>query len=285
MRATDGNRDVGDRVRARRALADERESLRARLFDLLDPVLTALGLVTAVLLVVEFAAALTPRQAAWVDRAQLAIWAVFAVEFAVQFALAPDKLRYLRGHWPAALAVALPAFRAFRVLRAARALRSLRLVRLLGGANRAMGALRAMLHGRQFGYLVAMTLLVVALATAGIQALERDRPGANIRTFGDALWWAACMVTTINNEKYAVSPEGRALAVLLRIYAAAIFGLVTANIASYLVGRRQEERAGEPQGGEDTTRALLAEVRQLRAELRGRLPNEGDGANPALPER
>lgn len=251
-----------------RALADERETLRAQLFDLLDPVLTALGLVTAALLVVEFAADLTPRQATWVDRAQLAIWAIFAVEFAVQFALAPRKLPFLRGHWPAAIAVALPAFRAFRVLRAARALRSLRLVRLLGGTNRAMGALRAMLRGRQFGYLAALTLLVVALATAGIQILERDQPGANIRTLGDALWWASCMITTINNEKYAVSPEGRILAVLLRVYAAAIFGLLTANIASYFVGQRREEWATRADGAAHETRELLEEVRRLRAELR-----------------
>ena len=278
MRATGEGEDVDGRDRERRALADERESLRAQLFDLLDPALTALGLVVAALLVAEFAADLTPRQAAWVDRAQLAIWALFTVEFAVQFALAPRKLAFLRGHWLAALAVVLPAFRAFRLVRAARALRSLRLVRLLGGTNRAMRALRAMLRGRQFGYLVALTLLVVALGAAGIRALERGQPGATIHTLGDALWWAACLVTTINSEKYAVSPEGRVLAVLLRVYAAAIFGLLTANIASYLVGRRQAEQADEPEGGKQATGALLEEVRQLRAELRARRPDgEGNG--------
>ena len=119
MRATGGDED--DRVPARQELAEERESLREQLFDLLDPVMTALGLVTAVLLVVEFAADLSPRQATWVDRAQLAIWAIFTVEFAVQFGLAPRKLHFLRGHWLAAIAVVLPAFRAFRILRAARA--------------------------------------------------------------------------------------------------------------------------------------------------------------------
>lgn len=33
--------------------------------------------------------------------------AVLLVEFAGQLVLAPDKLRYLRGHWLAAIAVAL----------------------------------------------------------------------------------------------------------------------------------------------------------------------------------
>ena len=243
----------------RRALADERESLRAQLFDWLDPVMTVLGLATAVLLLVEFAADLSPRQAAWVSRAQQVIWAAFAVEFAVQFVLAPRKLHFLRGHWLAAIAVALPALRVFRALRAARALRSLRLVRLLGGTNRAMKALRAMLRGQQFGYLVALTLLAVAAGTVGIAYFERGQPDAVIRSFGDALWWAACMVTTINNEKYVVSPEGRILGVLLRLYAVSIFGLVTANIASYFVGQRQA------QASEDS--ATAAELRRLRAEV------------------
>ena len=250
-------------------LAELRELLRVQLFDLLDPVLTALGLLTAILLIVEFVADLTPRQAVWVERAQLAIWAIFAIEFAVQFVLAPRKLRFLRGHWLAALAVVLPFLRVFRALRAARALRSLRLVRLLGGTNRAMGTLREMLRGRQFGYLVALTLLVFALGTAGIVVFERDQTEATIRTLGDAVWWAACVITTINNEKYAVSPEGRVLAVLLRVYAVAIFGLLTANIASYVVGRRQEEQAAAlSRGPDEATLALREEVRQLRADLR-----------------
>jgi len=265
MRSTDED----GRALGRQGLADEREGLREQLFNLLDPILTALGLVTAIILVVEFVAELSPRQAAWIDRAQLAIWVVFTVEFAVQFGLAPRKLHFLRGHWLAAIAVVLPAFRVLRLLRAARALRSLRLVRLIGGTNRAMNALRAMLRGRQFGYLVAATLLVGALGTAGILVFERDQPGANIITAGDALWWASCMITTINNEKYAVSPEGRVLAVLLRVYAAAIFGLVTANIASYFVGRRQEEAAAGTAATGTAEQANAEEMRRLREEMRG----------------
>ena len=273
----------GDRL----ALAEERESLRAQLFDWLDPIMTGLGLLALLLLLLEFAADLSPRQATWVGRAQLAIWAIFALEFAVQFTLAPAKLRYLRTHWLAAIAVALPALRVFRALRAVRALRSLRLIRLIGGTNRAMRALREILRGRQFGYLVALTLLVVAASSAGIHVFERDQPEATIRTVGDAVWWAACTVTTINSEKYAVSLEGRVLAVLLRVYAVAIFGLLTANIASYLVGKRQAEAAaaaaasGPPETG-DGMAALVEEVRRLREEVRA-LAARGTEASASQP--
>ena len=269
-----------ERDARRRELAEERESLREQLFDWLDPVMTILGLVTAILLLVEFAADLSPRQAAWVGRAQQVIWAVFAVEFAVQFVLAPNKLRFLRTHWLAAISVPLPAFRAFRALRAARALRSLRLIRLIGGTNRAMKALRRILRGRQFGYLVAITVLAVAVGAVGSYFFKRDQAEASIRTFGDALWWAACMVTTINNEKYAVSPEGRVLAVLLRVYAAAIFGLVTANIASYFVGKRQEEAAAEGAVGAPDAAAMAEELRRLREEVQALTALLARGAPP-----
>lgn len=280
MRSTDD----GSRALDRQGLADEREGLREQLFNLLDPIMTALGLVTAIILVVEFVAELSPQQAAWIDRAQLAIWAIFTVEFAVQFGLAPRKLHFLRSHWLAAIAVVLPAFRVMRLLRAARALRSLRLVRLIGGTNRAMNALRAMLRGRQFGYLVAATLLVGVLGTAGILVFERDQPDANILTAGDALWWASCMITTINNEKYAVSPEGRVLAVLLRVYAAAIFGLVTANIASYFVGRRREEAAEGTAAPWAVEPAIAEEVRQMREEMRGLRQSLDAAASRVRPE-
>lgn len=268
-----------------RSLAAERERLRAQLFDALDPLMTALGLVTLLLLLVEFAVNLTPRQATWVNRAEQVIWAIFAVEFAVQFILAPRKLHFLRTHWLAAISVVLPMLRVFRALRAARALRSLRLVRLLGGTNRAMHALRTMLRGRQFGYLIALTLLVVAVGTTGSWFFERDQPDASIRTIGDALWWAVCMVTTINNEKYAVSPEGRVLAVLMRIYTAAIFGLVTANIASYFVGQRQTEAADAAAGSPaEELRKLQAEVRHLADALAAQQPAP-DEAGPAREAR
>lgn len=257
---------------ARQALAQERESLRAQLFDWFDPVLIALGLVTAALLLVEFAMELSPRQAAWVGRAQQIIWVIFVIEFAVQFTLAPSKLRYLRGHWLAAISVALPALRAFRILRAARALRSLRLVRLIGGTNRAVGALRVMLRGRQFGYLVALTILVVMAGATGGYVFERGNSDATIQTLGDALWWATCMVTTINNEKFAVTVEGRVLAVLLRVYAVGIFGLIAGNIASYFVGKRQEEAAAaasiDDLATTAPTAAVLEELRRLREEVR-----------------
>jgi voltage-gated potassium channel len=79
------------------------------------------------------------------------------------------------------------------------------LLRLLGGTNRAVRVLRKMLSGRRLGYLLALTVLVIAVGTVGVYVAERGERGADILTLGDALWWASCLVTTINNELYPVS--------------------------------------------------------------------------------
>jgi hypothetical protein len=92
-------------------LETERESLRRQLAEWLDPVMTILGLLTLVLLLVEFGANLTPSQAAWVNAAELAIWAIFVLEFAAQLLLARDKPACLRSNWLTAIAVLVPALR------------------------------------------------------------------------------------------------------------------------------------------------------------------------------
>ncbi|MGO8609910.1 ion transporter, partial [Rhizobium johnstonii] len=60
------------------------------------------------------------------------IWGLFILDFALSFALAPDKWTYLRRNALTAFSLLLPAL---RVLRAFRGLRALRALRLTRGAN------------------------------------------------------------------------------------------------------------------------------------------------------
>jgi voltage-gated potassium channel len=129
-----------------------------------------------------------------------AIWIVFLIEFAIRFALAPEKLPFLKSNWITILALAVPALRLFRFLsflRAARALRGFRLVRIVGTANRSMNALRRSLARRGFGYVVGLTVLVLGLGAAGMLSFE---PAAEVRggftSYGDALWWTAMLLTS-----------------------------------------------------------------------------------------
>ncbi len=133
-------------------------------------------------------------------------------------------------------------------------------------------SLRRVARGRQFAYVGALTLLVILLGAVGVWSFDRGAPDASIRTFGDAVWWAATLVTTVNSGLEAATPEARVIAILLRLYAVSVFGYVTASIASYFVGREVEERAAEATGRDNPAlREQLAcvqrEVALLRVEL------------------
>ena len=170
-----------------------------------------------------------------------AIWIVFLIEFAIRFALAPEKLPFLKSNWITVLALAVPALRLFRFLsflRAARALRGFRLVRIVGTANRSMNALRKSLARRGFGYVVGLTVLVLGLGAAGMLSFE---PATEVRggftSYGDALWWTAMLLTSLGSQFWPVTTEGRVLTVLLSLYGFATFGYITASFACFFVGR------------------------------------------------
>ena len=107
-----------------------------------------------------------------------------------------------------------------------------------------------------------LTFVVVLAGAVGVLFFDQGIAAAPIQTFGDALWWSAAMVTTINNETYAVSPEARVIAVLQRIYAVSVFGLMTDSIASSLIGAAQTTPIAD-----DEASALQAEFIALRGEL------------------
>src|SRR3546814_14913868 len=90
---------------------------------------------------------------------------------------------------------------------------------------------------------MALTLIIVSVGAAGMYAFESGDEG--FRSYGEALWWTAMLVTSIGSEFWPQTAEGRILCLILSIYGFAIFGYVTATLASLFVGqdaKRSEER-------------------------------------------
>ncbi|MDQ3540505.1 MAG: ion transporter [Chloroflexota bacterium] len=259
--------DPDIREEKRIAIRGERFELLENVQSILEPAMAALGLCFLVVLLLDYTATgLSARHQAWIDTALQVIWAIFLLDFAFRFLIAPAKGLFLRQNWFAALSLALPFLRPFRVFRAIRVLRSLSLVRLLGGINRGIRVLRKVTRGRQFAYIAGMTVLVTLAGAVGARSFDQGIENAPIQTFGDALWWSAAMVTTINNEKYVVSTEARVIAILLRVFAVSVFGFITASIASYLIGNMDSgAETAEREAEEDIT--PRAEIEALRREL------------------
>ena len=197
----------------------------------------------------------------------LAIWVIFILEFVLRLVLAPRKIKFLAQNVITVVALIVPAFRMFRVLRVLRLARFARgatLVRVIGGANRSMGALSRSMGRRGLGYVLALTLIICVLGALGMRAFEADGPhGDAFATFGDALWWTAMILTTMGSQAWPATAEGRVLALLLSIYAFAVFGYVAASLASYFVGRDQTE--DNPTGAELVR--LSREIASLRQEI------------------
>ena len=150
---------------------EERLAVLHQLEDWVQTPMVVLSFVWLLLVLVEFVWGASKL----LETFGIAIWIVFLAEFALRFALAPDKLLFLRSNIITIFALAVPAFRllrSFRLLRLARAARSLRLVKIIGAANRGMGALRASLGRRGLGYVLAFTVFVTLLGAAGMLAFE-----------------------------------------------------------------------------------------------------------------
>lgn len=251
---------------------EERESVLISLEDWLEGPMTFLGFVWLALMVVEFVSGLP----GWLNTVETIIWIIFILDFALRFWLAPSKLHYLKHNVLTALSLVLPALRVFRVFRAVRALRAARalrgaargsrVVRVVGSLNRAMHALGRSFKRRGFGYVVALSLIVLLAGAAGMLAFERDVPGSAINSYGTALWWTAMVMTTMGSDYFPHSPEGRVLCLLLAVFAFAVFGYVTATLATFFVGRDAANDEGEL-AGEKSVEALRHEMEGLRHEV------------------
>lgn len=224
----------------------ERVRLLVQLERMLERPLIVLSLVWLVIAVIELTRGLSGAG----EMISLAIWAVFIGDFLLKLVIAPRKVQFLKRNWLAALSLLLPAFRLFRAARAfrlARTVRGLRLARLLGSLNRGMRALRRALRRRAAGYVTATTFLVLLVGAAGMMAFEREGPNDEVfATYADSLWWTAMLMTTIASEAWPRSGAGRALTLFLSLYSVAVFGYLTATLASFFVERtpRAERRAG-----------------------------------------
>lgn len=249
------------------ALRRERHELLQRLEDWLEVPMLILAFFWLALLIAEliWGASLLFEISGGI------IWVIFILDFGVKFVLAPHKGSYLKQNWLIALSLLIPALRLFRIVRVFRLLqlarvgRGLRLFRVISSLNRGMRALRATLSRRGFGYVVALTILVTLAGAAGMYAFESEAPGG-IESYGEALWWTAMVLTTMGSQYWPQTVEGRLLCLFLALYSFAVFGYVTATLATFFLGRDAENEEAELVGAKQLA-ALHEEVLALRADI------------------
>ncbi len=75
------------------------------------------------------------------------------------------------------------------------------------------------------------------------------------------------MITTIGSEYFPQTAEGRVLCFILALYGFAVFGYVTATLATFFVGRDAENEDAELPSAHSIAE-LKTEIRALREEVR-----------------
>ena len=157
------------------------------------------------------------------------VWAAFAVDFVVRVSLAEVRWPYLRSHWYDVALIVLPM------------LRPLRLLRLLAFARIINRSATGSLVGRVSTYVVGTAVMSALLAAIAVLDVERHADGANITTFGDALWWSATTVTTVGyGDRFPVTGAGRLIAVALMVVGIATVGTIIAGITGWIVAQVDE---------------------------------------------
>lgn len=229
-----------------------RQPAHDRLRRVLDLPMIVLSLGFVVVLVVPAAYPhLSPTARSELNAADYGLWAAFFVEYVALVATAPRRWEYVRRHPFDLLLVAIP------FLRPLRALRALRVLVAFGTA--AQRSREKVLSRAALAAAVVAVTMVMLMALVVLDA-ERDASGSNLRTFGDALWWAAATITTVGyGDHYPVTAAGRAVAVVLMVTGISLLGIVTATIAAWFVKITGQERDDQMQ----QLRADLTAVRQM----------------------
>ncbi|WP_198587137.1 potassium channel family protein [Glycomyces xiaoerkulensis] len=226
--------------------------------------------VLALLFLIAYAAPiLYPQLPGWVDSVSslvnLAVWALFAVDFAVRLYLAGSgrRWRFVYTHPLDVIMVLIPLARPLRLVRMV-------LVFIEAISRHARTSLRT----KAGVYITGVTMMILLVASLAILDSEQHADGSQITSFGDALWWSVVTASTVGyGDMVPQTTGGRIVASMLMFAAIGLVGLVSGSLASWFVDRvkTQDDRDDRAEA-EDLDRrlaALEAQVAEIHAVLVG----------------
>jgi hypothetical protein len=109
------------------------------------------------------------------------------------------------------------------------------------------------LRDRLVGTLV-LTLVIDVVATFVAFYAERHGPRTDIHSIGTAFFWVSAQLTTISSQMTnPVTTAGRALDLVLEVYAITVVASLAGSFGAFFHGRSAERRAAEaaPQASSD----------------------------------
>jgi voltage-gated potassium channel len=221
-------------IRTPEAWKDPTGELHERIKRATNMPMLVLSIVLTVVLIIPLADRhLSDANRRLLDTLDYALWAAYAIEYFALVATAPKKRTYVAHHVPDLLMVLLPMMRPLRAFRAGRLV-----IAALAGAEHS----RERFASKAALYAAFMAMLAVLCASVMVLSAERDAPGANIKTFGIAVWWAVTTLTTTGyGDYFPVTVAGRIIAGALMLTGLSVLGITTASVASWFVRLTDEK--------------------------------------------
>ena len=196
---------------------------------------------------------------------------VFLADFAMNLLRSPSKRDYFIGRrgWLDLLG-SIPSLGFFRftaLLRLARLSRFARIARLLQGESKK--ALVADVLKNRGSYAAFITVLsafmVLVVSSVLVLQFESQSTDANIKTGGDALWWALVTITTVGyGDRYPITQLGRITGFAVMAAGIGVIGALASILASILVPQPEEPEPVDP-----TVPTVAQELADIKAELVG----------------
>jgi voltage-gated potassium channel Kch len=185
----------------------------------------------------------------------VALTAIFLIDFTVRFVSAPVKSRYFfrEGGW-LDLIGSLPTLRIFRLFRV---LRVSRLLRRYGLRN----VFRELVSDPAQGGLLLAAFFAIVTMEFGCMFVLGVEQDANILTGPDALWWGITTITTVGyGDLYPVTYPGQVVASITMLIGIALIGTFTGYLANTFLAPRS---AATPSDEDDPRAQLKIVLRQI----------------------
>lgn len=225
-----------------------------------DVLLSALALVYLITFSVQ--AIFYDPEATWYQWANTfgnILWVLFAADLIFRISLSPRRLTFIKTHLLDVITVVLPQFRALRVLRAFNS---------DGILSKGKGAL----SGKALASAGMATALVVWVGSLMVLSAERGAKGAEITSFGDAVWWSFETITTVGYGDFVpVTATGRVYATLIMIVGISVLGVVSAGMAASLVKRGGGSPPAPAPSTNDEVLKELAELKSMVSALQSQM--------------
>jgi voltage-gated potassium channel len=180
------------------------------------------------------------------------IWILFVLYFSMRLALVADRIVFLKKNWLFVLAILVsilrfvPLLQAFPLVRAVTATFGMQVIWIFASADQGMRSIRGFLGRRGVGYAVTFTFVILFAGAAGMFHFEQiSNDPQSIHTYQKALWWTAMQMTNIGSAYSIGTTGGRILCLAISIYAAGMFGYLTAIFATFFIDREAKVSKSE----------------------------------------